>query len=168
MVGQRWKVILFLRPMLLDNSKYALYGKSVSAGLFGLVILIIFYWLIIFLVTGDPRHPFSQFIIYKYWMSALFLGFGIQAGLFWFARQRLRNNKKMGATVALGGGTGVGSMVLCCTHHLAEVLPFLGLSAAALFFSKYQTVFFSVGVLSNLGGMAYIIYILKSKIKKYE
>lgn len=70
-------------------------------------------------------------------------------------------NKKMGATVALGGGTGAGSMVLCCAHHIADVLPLMGLSAAALFLSKYQILFFSVGIISNLGGIVYMIHILK-------
>ena len=52
-------------------------------------------------------------------------------------------------------------MIACCAHHLSDVLPIIGLSAAALFLDRFQTLFIVVGVLSNLIGINMMLKIIQ-------
>jgi hypothetical protein len=52
-------------------------------------------------------------------------------------------------------------MVACCAHHVTDVLPILGVSAAAVFLNQYQDVFIIVGVLSNLIGITVMLRIIQ-------
>ena len=47
------------------------------------------------------------------------------------------------------GGTSVTAMVACCLHHVTDVLPILGLSAAATFLTRYQRPFMLIGLGMN-------------------
>jgi hypothetical protein len=49
------------------------------------------------------------------------------------------------------------SMVACCAHHLADVLPLMGLAGVAVFVASYQSLFLLAGVLSNLVGLLYVL-----------
>lgn len=98
-----------------------------------------------------------------YWIAAMAVGFGVQAGLFSFIRQSLKE-LAISTSVATSGGVSAGSMVACCAHHLTDVLPFLGLSGLAAFLSSYQTLFLAIGVLSNLVG----ITIMLETIQRHE
>lgn len=53
-------------------------------------------------------------------------------------------------------------MVACCAHHLVEILPIIGFSAAALFLSEYQQQLLIFGVLANLAGILMMLMIVKS------
>jgi len=48
-------------------------------------------------------------------------------------------------------------MVACCAHHLADVLPLLGLSAAASFLATYKIPFMLLGLTMNLIGIVLIL-----------
>jgi hypothetical protein len=83
-------------------------------------------------------------------------GFGVQMGLF----TRLRWHAAQGGGAATGralagasGGTSTAAMAACCAHHVADVLPVLGLSGAAIFLAEYRIPFMIVGLLSNLAGI---------------
>src|SRR3989344_3562117 len=101
-----------------------------------------FYFLLLFAITGDINHPLSQFTLLQPWMSLLIIGFGIQFGLFWLLRKghHFSLYKTHDAQLTTGTGTAVSGMAMaaCCAHHLVDLLPILGLSAAALFLSEYQ------------------------------
>lgn len=105
-------------------------------------------------------HAIEQFWTLWYWILALSIGFGVQVALF----AKIRNScAESGATIpagiaASGGVSGV-SMAACCAHHITDLAPLLGLSAAAIFLTKYQTLFIILGVMSNING---IIFMLKS------
>ncbi len=104
------------------------------------------------LITGD-----------WYFVIPIVLGFGAQVGLFVFARTRLRR-RLGGATKALtGAGTGTStvSMVACCTHHLADVLPVLGLSGAALFLNDYRGPLMALGIISNAAGIVWMTRMIR-------
>lgn len=124
------------------------------------------YWLVLYLITRDPVHPWQQFILYKYWMSALIVGFGVQAGLFWRLRSLRHKIAAATSAVAASAGTSTAAMVVCCVHHLVDFLPLLGFSAAALFLSKYQAHFLLLGMISNLFGIGLMIYQLQLKKNK--
>jgi len=137
------------------------YSKPILVALLGMVFMLVVYWGILFIASQDIMHPFSQLLQYKYWMGALIFGFGLQIGLFWYIRS---GSHLVGtSTVATGAGTSTVAMVACCAHHLADFLPILGLSGAAIFLTEYQEYFFALGIISNLLGIAMMAYIIKTK-----
>jgi uncharacterized protein (DUF302 family) len=44
-------------------------------------------------------------------------------------------------------------MVACCAHHVADVLPLIGLSGAAVFLAQYKIPFMSLGLAMNAVGI---------------
>ncbi len=99
-----------------------------------------------------------------YWILILVAGFGIQAGLYAYIRIILKTRKESGAattSVAAAGGISTTSMVACCAHHVTDVLPILGLSAAIVFLNQFQMLFIVVGVLSNLIGITLMLRIIQ-------
>jgi hypothetical protein len=66
--------------------------------------------------------------------------------------------------VAVAGGVSTTSMVACCAHHVTDVLPILGISAAVVFLNQFQNLFIILGVLSNLIGINLMLRI----IQKYD
>ena len=62
-----------------------------------------------------------------------------------------------GATTAAGGGVSTVAMVACCLHHLTDVLPLLGLTAAATFLAEWKVPFLVVGLLTNLVGIGLML-----------
>lgn len=135
-------------------------GASASALMFALYFSLLS-------VLQSPAHAIEQFASLWYFMLPLVAGFGVQAGLF----VKLR---KSGGCVAATGGVSVASMAACCAHHLTDIVPFLGISAAAIFLSKYQTFFLVLGVASNLVGTAFMLDKLKTagaiwpRLEKYD
>ena len=131
--------------------------KHVLIGVSAATLLILIYMGIITLAEG-LKHALDQTADLWYWVVALAGGFGVQAGLFSFIRQGLRERKASAtASVAASGGISAGSMVACCAHHLTDVLPLLGLSGLAVFLASYQTLFIIIGVLSNLIGITIML-----------
>lgn len=59
------------------------------------------------------------------------------------------------------GGVSTLSMIVCCSHHLVEILPVIGLSAASVFLVKYQISFILIGVFSNLIGIQTMLGIIQ-------
>lgn len=135
----------------------------------GLFILSTFYYLLLFAITKDPIHPFNQFGLYQPWMSLLIIGFGIQMGLFWMMKKGIRFSlqEKSDAKLAAGTGTAVSgvAMVACCAHHAVDLLPILGLSAAAVFLSEYQEQLLIFGVVTNLAGILLMLWFITGKPK---
>ena len=136
--------------------------------LIGLVGLSAFYFLLLFAITGDLNHPLSQFSLFQPWMSLLIIGFGIQMGLFWMMRKGIRFNlqDKKDSNMTAGTSTAVSgmAMVACCAHHAVDLLPILGLSAAAIFLSEYQEQLLIFGVLTNLAGIGMMFWFITGKV----
>ena len=59
------------------------------------------------------------------------------------------------------GGVSTAAMAACCAHHLSDVLPIVGLTGAALFFSEYQKIFLLLGVLSNGVGITLMLHMMQ-------
>jgi hypothetical protein len=64
------------------------------------------------------------------------------------------------AQIAATGGVSAGAMVACCLHHLVDLLPILGLSAAAVFLSTYRLPFILFAVAANIFGILFMLSIL--------
>jgi hypothetical protein len=59
-------------------------------------------------------------------------------------------------------------MVACCIHHVTDVLPILGLSAAATFLTRYQRPFMLVGLGMNIIGIVVILTVLYREYRKIK
>lgn len=143
--------------------KKNLIKKPILWGFAASLSLLTIYFLIL-TVANSFSHSIEQFKEMWYWISILVVGFGIQAGLYSYIRIFLKARKESGvatSSVAAAGGISTTSMVACCVHHVADVLPILGLSAAAVFLSQFQTLFILVGVLSNLIGITLMFKIIQ-------
>lgn len=98
-----------------------------------------------------------------FFVGAISLGFGTQIGLFSYSRRLkklgLCHNSKSWTAAGSGAGTGTStvSMAACCLHHVGDVLPFLGISAATLFFEQYRYPLMWSGVIINMLGIAIMI-----------
>jgi hypothetical protein len=116
---------------------------------------------IITLAQGLP-HALEQTAKLWYWVLALAGGFGIQAGLFSFIQQSIRERRATTTgSIAASGSVSAGSMAACCAHHLSDVLPLLGLSGVAIFLVRYQFFFIIVGILSNMVGITIMLEIIQ-------
>ena len=124
--------------------------RHIIIGTLGGLALLVFYFIFLTLANSFS-HALEQFSQIWYWILILVTGFGIQVGFYSCIREAVKKNQL--GSLATSGTISAGSMIICCLHHLADVLPIMGLAAAALFLTKYQTLFLLVGVLSNLIGI---------------
>lgn len=114
----------------------------------------------------------SQSIRDRWYVIPIIVGFGIQAALYSLLRFRLfvpitslhGTGKLMGAS----GGTSATAMVACCIHHVTDVLPILGLSAAAGFLTRYQRPFMLIGLAMNLIGIGIMLFVLYRERQKLQ
>ena len=134
-----------------------IYGATGSALLQGVYVLILS-------ILNTFGYAWQQFVNLSPWMVPLVAGFGVQVGIFFYTKGYISLAKSgvlhKGPVVA-SAGVSTGSMIACCAHHAVEVLPILGLSAAAVFLSRFQTFLLGVGIVSNLVGTVYMLYNVK-------
>lgn len=131
------------------------------AGLAGSGFLIGLYFLILS-VANSPGYAISQFRSLWYWFLPLVIGFGVQLGLYTYVK-RFEHDKLhgAGASVAASSGVSAGAMIACCLHHIADLLPLLGLSAAAIFLIEYQIPFIILGIASNAIGISMMLAVMQ-------
>ena len=116
-------------------------------------------------IANSPAHAFEQFMYMWYWVLPLITGFSLQVGLFVYIRNRMLELKSSGASsgaIAASGGMSATAMVACCAHHLTDLLPVLGLSVAAIFVTRFQSVFLLLGAVSTLLGIIYMLKVIQS------
>ncbi len=157
------KFLLKLNPVREQRSSNGVYKKPVFWGITAGLTLLTVYFLIL-TIANSFNHSIEQFQQMWYWIILLVLGFGTQAGLYSYIRQEIRLRKHSGvatSSVAAAGGISTTSMVACCAHHITDVLPILGISAAAVFLNQYQTLFIVIGVLSNITGITLMLRIIQ-------
>ena len=114
----------------------------------------------------------SQFSLNRWYVLPIWASFGIQAALYSILRFRLfiptTTTGHTGAVMGTSGGTSVTAMVACCLHHVTDVLPILGLSAAATFLTRYQRPFMLVGLGTELIGIVIMIVVLYRERQKSQ
>ena len=113
-----------------------------------------------------------QFARDRLYVVPIILGFGVQAALYSILRFRLfvpiQSTHHTGSMMGASGGTSAAAMVACCLHHVTDVLPILGLSAAATFLTRYQRPFMVVGLAMNLAGIIVILIILLREKRRLQ
>jgi len=114
-------------------------------------------------LAGSPAHALSLFWEDRALVIPILLGFGLQVGLFTLLKTGLYlpvHAPASGAVTAAGGGVSTAAMVACCVHHVADVLPLVGLSAAAAFLANWKVPFMIAGLATNLLGITLMLLAL--------
>ena len=139
-------------PAVQSDSEILL--RPFAFGLLGALALLGVYLGLLTLAQGWT-HALRQLAEDGWMIGAITAGFGAQVGLFTYLR-RLQAHAAIGG-VAVSTGTSTTAMVACCAHHLADVLPVLGLSGAAIVLNAYRSPLLWLGVVMNLAGVAYLL-----------
>jgi len=137
--------------------------KALLWGVIASLAMSLFY-LLIMLLTMTPQEVWLNFLASWYLLVIIIIGFGVQVGLWVFLRQKLTRHHAAAMSGASGTMSGT-AMVACCAHHLADVLPVLGLSGAAVLLGQYQKPFLILGASINLLGVAYMLRLLRKHKK---
>jgi len=135
-------------------------NNSILYGLLAGTLLLVFYISVVSFFQGF-EFAILNFRSLWYWIVPLAIGFGIQIGLFF----SIKHTAEMTGIVAGTGGISGGSMIACCSHFIINLLPIAGVSGLAVFLIKYQTSFFTVGIVFNIVGISLILR-HKQKMKR--
>jgi len=129
--------------------------RPIAAGAVAVLGLLIFYLGTITLAQGWA-HASAQLLNDRTFIAAIVLGFGTQVGLYTYLRG-LHARTTVGS-VAASTGTSAAAMLACCAHHLADVLPIVGVASAAVFLNAYKTRLLWLSIVMNLVGVAYLLW----------
>ena len=135
----------------------------VAAGLAGALLLTGLYFAIVSLAES-PTHARQLFWEDRAIVIPIILGFGVQVALYTVLKKRLfvpvAHTGPSGALTGAGGGMSAAAMVACCAHHMTDVLPLVGLTAAAAFLAEYRIPFMMVGLGTTISGILVMAVIL--------
>src|SRR3989338_8479909 len=137
------------------NLKLRIIKNSIIA-----IVAVVAVNLLVLFSLGFPQMAIFQIKRYIWLLIPLVLGFGAQIGLFTYLRHL---NVFCGITTAASGGISSISMILCCSHYLINILPFISLSFAT-FLTKYTLYILLFGLAANIIG----IEIMLNKIRKIK
>jgi hypothetical protein len=136
-----------------------LVGLTAAAMLVGLYLGVVTW------SSGQFSHARELVWDDRYLVGAIAFGFGLQAALYTHLRLAIHGRLSRPSTATAVGGTGASSaaMVACCAHHVADALPVLGVSGAAVFLQDYRLAFMAVGLGMNAIGVAFMLRLLFSE-----
>ena len=130
--------------------------RSVKTGVLAAGGMALFYAAVVGGVSGSLDHLASQVRRDWYLLLPIVTGFGVQVGLMAELRRRRRPSPGAIGASAAGAGASTVGMVACCAHHVADLLPFVGASAAATFLYDFRLPFMLVGLGVNSAGIAIV------------
>jgi hypothetical protein len=150
-----------MRRVLIPLAAFLL-GSTLIAG--------IYFGILVWAQGSDAA--LSIFLPNRWYVIPIWLTFGIQAALYSILRFHLfipsTSSGHSGALMGTSGGTSVTAMVACCLHHVTDVLPVLGLSAAATFLTRYQRPFMLLGLGMNVIGILIMLTVLYREYHKIK
>lgn len=129
---------------------------AVSWGVLSALALTLFYVLVLRFSSGSWVHVVFEMRRMWYWVALLSVGFGVQISLAISLHRQATNRTAATVTSAVSTSTSAGAMLACCAHHLADVLPLLGLSGLAVFLARFQVPLIIFSLLVNLCGIIYL------------
>jgi copper chaperone CopZ len=134
--------------------------RPILFSLLGMAGLMTLYLILVSLAEGWSHAV--ELLLEDAWLVGLItIGFGVQVGLYTYLKTVLHTAAHgTGALTGAGGGTSTAAMVACCAHHVTDVLPLLGLSAAATFLAEYRIPFMLVSLATNLIGIGMISFLI--------
>jgi len=148
------------KPVPTPAQNVHLWRRPIFFGLLGMAGLMILYLGLVSLAEGWT-HAVELLVEDAWIVGPILVGFGVQMGLYTYLKTVAQAAARgTGALAGAGGGTSTAAMVACCAHHVTDVLPLLGLSAAATFLAEYRIPFMVVGLVTNLIGIGVIGYLI--------
>ena len=129
--------------------------RSFAAGILAAAALLGVYLGIISLAQG-VEHALEQLGVDAPFIGLIAAGFGTQIALYSELRAVDRHHRAATALTAAGTGTSAAAMLACCAHHLVDLLPLVGLSAASVLLNAYRTPLFLLGIGLNVVGIVVI------------
>jgi len=141
--------------------KATIYGGIAIIGILVLNLLVLS-------LLGFPIMAVDIIMRYALLFILLIGGFGLQVGLFVYLRE---TSAITCSTTATSGGISGVSMILCCSHYILNLLPFLGavIGISALTrLTNYVPHFLILGIVSNIFGVGIMYYQTKKYGKKDE
>ena len=136
-------------------------ARSVRIGVVSAGLLAAGYSLIIGVSSRSWSHLLSQWRADVWFIALVAVGFGVQMALYSHVRQVIRGDRAGVAVAAGGTATSTTAMVACCLHHLADVAPFIGMSAAATFLIQYKVYLVALSLAANVAGIALMLRALR-------
>ncbi|HMM40401.1 MAG TPA: hypothetical protein PKA95_00695 [Thermomicrobiales bacterium] len=136
--------------------------KSVVFGAMASAALLVLYLGTIALAQDWP-HARWQWAEDRLFIIPLVVGFGTQVGLFVYLRTL--HARAQGTAIAASTGTSTTAMLACCAHHLADVLPVLGLSGAAVFLDAYKSELLWLALAMNVVGIVYLLWLVTRQMR---
>ena len=126
---------------------------SIALGVLGATALVTLYLGIVTLAQG-PEHAFDLLWGDRVFVGLISAGFGTQIGIFIYLRL-LQRAVERESIISAGAGTATSSvaMVACCAHHLADVLPIIGLGGLAVFLVELRTPLILLALATNALGI---------------
>lgn len=147
-------------PSPVQGQRRHLWRRPILFGWLGMAGLLILYLGLVSLAEGWS-HAVELLAGDAWLVGPILAGFGVQVGLYTYLKTVVHAVARgTGALAGAGGGTSTAAMVACCAHHVTDVLPLLGLSAAATFLAEYRIPFMLVGLATNLIGIGVIGYLI--------
>lgn len=153
------------------------YLIPIAAFLLGSTLIAAVYFGILSWAQGWDS-ALSQFLLNRGYIIPIWVAFGIQAALYSILRFRLFTSTTstghagaltpLTGVMGMDGVTSTTAMVVCCLHHVTDVLPILGLSAAATFLTRYQRPFMLVGLGTEIIGIVIMLLVLYREYKKLQ
>jgi hypothetical protein len=139
--------------------------KAAIYGGFAVIIVLLLNMLVLSLL-GFPMMAME--IIKKYLVLIILLitGFGLQVGLFVYFKGL---SAITCSTSVVSGSISGASMILCCSHYILNILPFLGAVIGVSFLSglsKYTPYFLWLGIFSNIIGIGVLFYQKNKYVRK--
>lgn len=126
--------------------------RSVTWGVAATAVLAAFY--VAVLAGSAGWNHLGDALERDWWLVVpLTVGFGVQVALLVEVRRRHRAAHDVTAMAGAGAGTSAVGMVACCAHHLADLVPLVGLSGAATFLTAQQRTLMWVAVAMTAGGV---------------
>lgn len=125
--------------------------KSVLFGVIAGLGLLTMYAITMTTLSRSFTAAWEQFASLWWLMVPLAVSFGTQVGL--YTKFRQATQQKANGTLATGSTSASLGMLACCVHHTTDVLPIIGLSAAATLIGQYQKPILTVSILINIIGI---------------
>ena len=145
------------------EARWYRYRVPILIGTLGALALFALYLTIVTVAQGW-QHAVELFKQDAWLVIPIMTGFGVQVGLYTHLRGVMRRGSRSSKMMmGAGGGTSMAAMVACCAHHVADVLPLLGLSAAASFRAAYKVPFMLIGLAMNLIGIVVIVRAIRKE-----
>ena len=157
------------RRPLIPGETFRPWRRPLLFGLLGAAGLLALYLGLVSLAQGWT-HAVELLAEDAWIVGPILAGFGLQVGLYTYLKAVIHAAARgAGALTGAGGGTSTAAMVACCAHHVTDVLPLVGLSAAATFLAEYRIPFMLVGLGTNLLGIGVIsALILRERRRRAE